>query len=90
MTFASATYQSVYGEIAASWQIDGERFQFTVTIPANTTATVVIPTRLGRRITEGGVALESALGIHGVRREQEATCIEIGSGIYTFTTIHNN
>ncbi len=85
MTFASATYQSLYGEIAANWQIDGERFQLTVTVPTNTTATVVIPTRLGRQITEGGEALESAVGIRGVRREQMATSIEIGSGVYTFT-----
>jgi alpha-L-rhamnosidase len=90
LTFASATYQSLYGEIATSWQIDGERFQLSVTVPTNTTATVIIPARLGRRITEGGVALESAVGIRRVRREQKATSIEIGSGMYTFTTIHNS
>jgi alpha-L-rhamnosidase len=90
LTFASATYQSLYGEIATSWQIDGERFQLTVTVPTNTTATVVIPTRLGRTITEGGVALESAVGVRGVRREQKATSIEIGSGIYMFTAIPNS
>jgi alpha-L-rhamnosidase len=90
LTFASATYQSLYGEIATRWQIDGERFQLTVTVPTNTTATVVIPTRLGRQITEGGVVLESAVGIRGVRREQKATSIEIGSGMYTFTAIHNS
>ncbi len=84
LTFASATYQSLYGEIASNWQIDGERFQLTVTVPPNTTAIVVIPTRLGRPITEGGVALESAVGVRGVRYEQEATSIEIGSGMYTF------
>jgi len=87
LTFASATYQSLYGTIATSWQIDGERFQLTVTVPANTTATVIIPARLGRQITEGGVTLESAEGIHGVRREQKATAIEISSGMYTFTAI---
>jgi alpha-L-rhamnosidase len=90
LTFASATYQSLYGEIATNWQIDGERFQLTVTVPTNTTATVVIPTRLGRQIAEGGVALESAVGIRSVRREQKATSIEIGSGTYTFTTIHDS
>jgi alpha-L-rhamnosidase len=89
LTSASATHQSLYGEIATNWQIDGERFQLTVAVPTNTTATVVIPTRLGRRITEGGVALESAVGIRRVRREQKAISIEIGSGMYTFTAIHD-
>jgi alpha-L-rhamnosidase len=90
LTFASATYQSLYGEIASSWQIDGERFHLTVTVPTNTTATVVIPTRLGSQITEGGVALSSAVGIRGVRYEQEATLIEIGSGSYMFTAISHS
>ena len=69
LTFASATYQSLYGEIATGWQIDGERIQLTVTVPPNATATVVIPTRLGKQIAEEGVALESAVGVRGVRRE---------------------
>jgi alpha-L-rhamnosidase len=90
LTLASATYQSLHGEIATSWKMDGERFQLTVTVPTNTTATVVIPTRLGRRITEGGVALESTVGIHGVRREQQATSIEVGSGTYSFTAVHDS
>lgn len=85
LIFASATYQSLYGEIATSWQIDGERFHLSVTVPTNTTATVVIPTWLGRQITEGGVMLSSVVGVREVRCEQEATCIEVGSGIYAFT-----
>jgi alpha-L-rhamnosidase len=85
LTFAEAHYQSLYGEIAIHWQIDGGRFRFTVTVPTNTTATVVIPTWLGREITEGGMALSSVVAVRGVRHEQEATYIEIGSGIYTFT-----
>ena len=48
LTFAFATYQSLYGEIVASWQMDGERFQLSVTVPTNTTATVVIPTPIGQ------------------------------------------
>ena len=90
LTLASSTYQSLYGEIATSWQMDGERFRLTVTVPTNTTATVVIPTRLGGRITEGGVALSSAEGIRGLRSEQKATTIEIGSGTYTFTAVHDS
>jgi alpha-L-rhamnosidase len=90
LTFASATYQSLYGEIATSWQIDGERFHLSVTVPTNTTATVVIPTWLGIQITEGGVGLSSAVGVRKVRYEQEATVIEIGSGIYAFTAISHS
>jgi alpha-L-rhamnosidase len=89
LIFAFATYQSLYGEIASRWQIDGEGFHLTATVPPTATATVVIPTRLGKHITEGGAALESAAGIRGVKREQQATSIEIGSGRYRFTASHH-
>jgi alpha-L-rhamnosidase len=85
LTAASATYQSLYGEIVSSWRIEDEQFTLTVTVPANTTATVVIPTRLGRQVTEGGQGLETVAGVTQVRQEQEATLIEVGSGTYTFT-----
>jgi alpha-L-rhamnosidase len=84
LTSASAAYHSLYGTIAAAWQLDDERFTFTVAVPANTTATVVIPATPGQQISEGGLALEVAEGVKGVRREQEATFIEVGSGRYTF------
>jgi alpha-L-rhamnosidase len=88
LTAASATYQSLYGEIACRWQIANESdtttFTLTITVPANTTATVVIPTSMGREITEGKQALEIAPGITSVRREQDATYIDVGSGSYTF------
>jgi alpha-L-rhamnosidase len=90
LTFAEAHYQSLYGEIAIHWQINGERFYLTVTVPTNMAATVVIPTRLGREITEGGMALSSVVEVRGVRREQEATYIEIDSGTYTFTAISHS
>lgn len=84
LTSASATYHSLYGTIAAAWQLDDERFTFTVAVPANTTATVVIPATPGQQISEGGLALEEVEGVKGVRHEQEATFIEVGSGRYTF------
>lgn len=90
LTFASAAYQSLYGEIATSWQIEGGSFHLSVTVPANTTATVIIPTHLGRQIREGGIAVESAVGVCGVRCGQEATCIEIGSGKYEFIVQSQN
>lgn len=44
LTFAKATFDSVYGPIASAWQIDDAGvFTLDVTIPANTTATVTLP-----------------------------------------------
>ena len=86
-TEAHASYESLYGKIVSSWRIEDKQFALTVTVPANTTATVAIPVRLGRQVTESGHMLESVEGITGVKQEQEATRIEVGSGTYTFIVL---
>lgn len=43
ITFAKATYQSVYGEVVSYWKIDNGVFELNVTIPANTSAMVYLP-----------------------------------------------
>jgi alpha-L-rhamnosidase len=86
ITAASATYASLYGEIASSWQIEHGQFTLTVTVPANTTATVCIPARMGRQVTEAGQAPEASKGVIGVKQEPDGTHIEVSSGTYTFTS----
>ena len=46
LTSAKAQYDSVRGFISSSWNLDKEagKFTWTVVIPANTTATVSVPT----------------------------------------------
>lgn len=43
VTFAKASFNSVYGEIVSDWKIENGLFILNVTIPANTTATVYLP-----------------------------------------------
>jgi alpha-L-rhamnosidase len=43
LTWAEGVYDSPYGRIESSWRIHGERFELTVTVPAGTTAEVVLP-----------------------------------------------
>ena len=42
-TFAKAGYNSVYGMVECGWQKTDDGYTFTVTVPANTTATFVLP-----------------------------------------------
>ena len=86
ITAASATFMSVYGEIASSWQNEQGQFTLTVTVPVNTTAIVCIPERLGKQMTEAGQALEIREGVLGITQEPDGTHIEVGSGTYTFTS----
>lgn len=43
LTYASGSYESVYGTIESSWRLEGNEMVFCFTIPANTTATVTLP-----------------------------------------------
>jgi alpha-L-rhamnosidase len=43
LSWAKGSYQSIRGEITSAWSIEENIFTLTVKIPANTTATVVLP-----------------------------------------------
>lgn len=43
LTWAKATHESPYGEIASSWKKEGKRFRLSITVPPNCTATVILP-----------------------------------------------
>ncbi len=44
LAHAEATYRSIHGEIASSWRIESDGFNLNLRIPANCTATVLLPT----------------------------------------------
>jgi alpha-L-rhamnosidase len=44
LTWANVTYDSVHGQIFSSWKLEDGRFKWIVEIPANATATAILPT----------------------------------------------
>jgi hypothetical protein len=85
LTSARATYHSLYGEIASSWQLVDGMFTLTVTVPSNTTATVRLPAAVSEQVTEGGQALDLVEGVTQVRQQGDTTVIDVGSGTYSFS-----
>ena len=53
LTWAEASYQSIYGKVSSRWEKTAEGVTFTITIPANTTANVVLPSRERHGISPG-------------------------------------
>lgn len=43
LTYCSGSYQSLYGPVRSDWRIEADSFELTVEVPANTTATVILP-----------------------------------------------
>jgi alpha-L-rhamnosidase len=64
--------------VSSAWTLDGERFEWSVTLPANTSATVRVPAKPEQTVTEGGQPVSV------VRREKDAAILEVGSGSYRF------
>ena len=42
-TFAKCEYQSVYGKIKSGWRREGSKTVYTISVPANTSARIVLP-----------------------------------------------
>ena len=49
LTFARAEYQSIYGKVSCGWQKGENGYAYTVTVPCNTAAELILPD--GRRET---------------------------------------
>jgi alpha-L-rhamnosidase len=49
LTWVKAHFDSPYGRIASDWKIEGNQLTMDVTVPVNTTATIVVPGKNGGR-----------------------------------------
>ncbi len=71
LTHAEGRIKTLYGDLISSWTIAGDKFDWTVTIPPNTRATVAPPVAETNRLTMNGEAISE-----GGR--------ELGAGTYHF------
>jgi alpha-L-rhamnosidase len=84
LTWARGSCRSIHGRIACDWKIDGPRIAVGVTVPANTTATVYVPTADPDSVTESGRPAGQAEGVEFLRAEEGAAVYRVGSGRYSF------
>lgn len=87
LTFAKGVYQSPYGEIVSHWKVEEGVFDWHITIPPNTTATIHLPTAEPRQVTEGEVPLEQASGVTRLREEAGTVVCQVVPGSYHFRAI---
>jgi alpha-L-rhamnosidase len=86
LTWAKGTYESIRGRIASDWRIADGRFTLNVTIPANTTATVYVPTTDSKSVTESGKPADQARGVKFLRAEDGNAVFAVESGRYLFAS----
>jgi len=86
ITNAKASYNSINGKIVCDWRLENGMFKLNVTIPANTTATVYIPAKNVKNITESGRPAINAEGVRFLKIKQGTAVFVIGSGGYQFVS----
>ena len=67
-----------------NWKREGAKLRLEVTIPANTTATVYVPTKDAAGVTESGMPAAKAEGVKFLRMQDNAVVHAVGSGTYRF------
>jgi alpha-L-rhamnosidase len=86
LAWARASHVSLYGPIASEWNTAGGRFEWHISLPPNTTATVFVPAQDPREVTESGRPADRANGVRFVRMEGDRAVFEVGSGRYAFAS----
>lgn len=52
-TFARAQYDSIYGRVTSGWKIENGKTVYTIEVPANTTADIVLPNGTAQTVCAG-------------------------------------
>lgn len=86
---AQVSYESPYGQIVSDWKDNDKEFIIRVEVPANSKASVYLPSADTKQITESGVRLEDVPGISCKQEGNRYVVATTGSGTYTFKVKKN-
>jgi alpha-L-rhamnosidase len=84
LDFVKASYNSLHGIIKSEWISSVDQFEWKISIPANTSATVYIPANNVEEITESGVSVANNKDIKLIKEDDGSIILEVASGNYTF------
>ena len=75
---------TIRGNVVCKWTITDEKYNFKVTIPANSSALVYLPKNDPAKILEGNKPIEQVKDIIYVGNDESSSIIEIPAGNFTF------
>ena len=84
LSWVKATHISPYGKIVSHWQRNAGNFDWQITVPPNSTATVYVPASRMEGVTESRRTANRDEGIKFLRMEAGAAVFEVQSGSYHF------
>ncbi len=84
LTYVDAKYRSMLGEIGSSWKKSADGFHLSLTIPAGSTATVLLPGADTSKIYESGKSLAKSAQVRILASVRGRVACAVGSGRYEF------
>jgi alpha-L-rhamnosidase len=87
LEWVEGSYRVLPGMIRSAWRKVGRQVVMTISVPANTIATVHFPAASPTAVTERGIALPAVPGVTLVPGDAHVV-VELGSGDYEFTVNH--
>ncbi|MEU9170584.1 family 78 glycoside hydrolase catalytic domain [Streptomyces sp. NPDC048420] len=86
ITQVRGSHRSPYGEIVSEWAVREGEFTHRVAVPANSTATLLIPTSDPDSVRESRTPLSSVKGVKYLGFEDGTASFELPSGRYDLTS----
>lgn len=84
LTHAKASIETVYGKVASAWRIKDNEFIYTIEIPANTTAVVILPETDMQSVHSGKSMLTDLKTVSSISKVGDDLQFLTGSGTYEF------
>jgi alpha-L-rhamnosidase len=84
LEYSKASFESSYGTIFSGWERKDGMVIVKVSIPANTTATIVLPSPMQEKVTESGKPLSQNVYLKDIKEADQNIMMQAGSGEYSF------
>jgi alpha-L-rhamnosidase len=84
LTYSRASFESSYGTIVSGWEKKDGEIIIKVIVPANTSATIILPAASQDKVTEEGKALSQNVYLKDIKTSDNKLTMQTGSGEYIF------
>ena len=81
LSYVNASYESIYGTIKSHWKKSKSKLEWDITIPANTSALVYLPTTNASKVKINKNRLDKVSGNY--KTEENKLVLELKSGTYS-------
>lgn len=85
LTWVNAELESMYGLIRIGWRQSDSAMEVTAVLPANTTASLLLPKATLATLRENDELISHASGIHSLQETADGVSLTLGSGHFRFT-----